>query len=228
MWTAARTSSTCGMKRCLERRRERHGRVGRGRGARRGRRGPRRPPRRWWPRSRRRNRRCACPRAARAPCRCARPIASTASRSHGHDRAQVDDLGRDVVLVRGLLGRRAGGVHHRAPGDEREVVALARATRATPNGTVYVALGHLVLDAAVEVLVLEVEHRVLVADRLDQQALGVRRRRRADDLEARDVRERRLGVLRVERAAREAAARRAAHDDRDGRRRCASAAWPRS
>ena len=78
-------------------------------------------------------------------------------------------------------------------------------------------LRHLALDAAVQVLVLEVEDRVRILDRADQQALGVLGRRRADALEAGDVRERRLRVLRVERAAGEAAARRQPHDDRHRR-----------
>ena len=78
-------------------------------------------------------------------------------------------------------------------------------------------LGHLGLDPAVEVLVLEVENRVRILDRRDQEPLGVLGRRRADDLESRDVRERALGVLRVERAAREAAAGREPDDDRHRR-----------
>ena len=72
------------------------------------------------------------------------------------------------------------------------------------------------LDAPVEVLVLDEEHRVVVADGGLEQALGVVRRRRRDDLEARAVHEHGLGVQRVVRPAVHAAAGRAAHDDRAG------------
>ena len=95
----------------------------------------------------------------------------------------------------------------------------SRWMRALPIGRRVALLRHLALDAAVEVLVLEVEDGVRILDRADEQALRVLRRRRADALEAGDVRERRLGVLRVERPAREAAARREAHDDRHRRAR---------
>ena len=54
---------------------------------------------------------------------------------------------------------------------------------------------------------LEEADRVGVADRADQQALGVGRRRRRHDLQPRRLQEPRLRVLRVERAAREPAAR---------------------
>ena len=62
---------------------------------------------------------------------------------------------------------------------------------------------------------LEVEHRVVVADRGLDQALRVVRRRRLDDLQARRVGEVGLRVLRVEGAAVHAAAGRAADDERD-------------
>ena len=68
-------------------------------------------------------------------------------------------------------------------------------------------------------LVLEVEDRVRILDRAREQALRVVRRRRAHDLEPGDVRERALRVLRVERPAREAAARRQPDDDRNRRPR---------
>ena len=129
------------------------------------------------------------------------------------DRAQVDHLDRRAVLGRhggrGLVGR----VDHRAPRHDRQVGAGAVHAGLAERRRV-VGVGHLALDAAVQVLVLEVEHRVRVADRLDQEALGVLGRGRADQLQAGDVRERALGVLRVERAAGEAAAGGAADDER--------------
>src|SRR5581483_8225361 len=78
-------------------------------------------------------------------------------------------------------------------------------------------LGHLGLDPPVEVLVLEVEHRVRILDRAREQPLRVLGRRRADAFQAGDVRERALRVLRMERAAGEAAAGREPHDDRHRR-----------
>ena len=63
---------------------------------------------------------------------------------------------------------------------------------------------------------LEVENRVRILDRREEEALRVGGRRRAGDLQARDVREARLGVLRVERPAGEAAAGRQPDDDRHG------------
>ena len=81
----------------------------------------------------------------------------------------------------------------------------SRATRARERRLV-AALGHLALDPAVEVLVLHEDDRVGVAHGGDQQALGVLGRRGRDDLQPGRVHEPRLGVLRVERAAREAAA----------------------
>src|SRR5207248_428390 len=57
---------------------------------------------------------------------------------------------------------------------------------------------HLGLDPAVEVLVLEEEDGARILDRAREQALRVLRRGGADALEAGDVRERGLRVLRVE------------------------------
>ena len=140
------------------------------------------------------------------------------------DRAQVDDLDRHVVaLAGGLLGR----VDHRAPGDDRDVVALPVDARLADRDRVAL-VGHLALDPPVQVLVLEEEHRVRVLDRGDDQAFRVGRRRRADALEPGEVGERRLGVLRVERPAREAAARRAAAPSSAPGCRRASAASRRS
>ena len=122
-------------------------------------------------------------------------------------RPEVEDLDGDPLL--GELRRRVvRRVDHRAPRDHRHVVALAVDARLPERRRVPV-VGHLALDPPVQVLVLEVEDRVRVLDRGREQALRVLRRRRADDLEARDVGEARLGVLRVERPAGEAAARRA-------------------
>jgi hypothetical protein len=50
-----------------------------------------------------------------------------------------------------------------------------------------IARGHLTLDAAVEILVLEEQHAVVVANRGLHQALCVFGSRRVDDLETRRV-----------------------------------------
>ena len=69
--------------------------------------------------------------------------------------------------------------------------------------------------SAVEALGLEEDHRVLVLDGADQQALGIVGIRGHHDLDAADVREDALGALRVGLAAADAAA--AGHAHRDGR-----------
>src|SRR5437764_6092058 len=129
-----------------------------------------------------------------------------------HDGAQVEDL--DGGAVGGeLLRRFVGRIDHRAPRDHRYVAAFAVDARLAERCRVAL-LRDLALDPPVKVLVLEVEDGARVLDRADQEALRVLRRRRADAFQARDVRERRLGVLGVERPAREAAARREADDHR--------------
>src|SRR5215208_596709 len=132
-------------------------------------------------------------------------------------RAEIEDLDRNTFaleLLRGLVGC----VDHRPPGDQRDVVTFAvRPCLAEGNRVALVR--HLVLDAPVKVLVLEVENRVRIVDRLDEEPLRVRRRGRADDLEPGNVREARLRVLRVEGHAREAAAGREPHRDRHRRPR---------
>ena len=64
---------------------------------------------------------------------------------------------------------------------------------------------HVALERPVERLALEVDHRVVVADRGDQQTLGVGRRAGRDHLEAGRVDEPGFGVLAVERAGAHAA-----------------------
>ena len=101
----------------------------------------------------------------------------------------------------------------RAVGDHGHLLALAGDARLAERHRV-LALGDLALDVAVEALVLEVADRVRVADRADQQALGVGGGRRRHDLQPRRLQEPGLRVLGVERAAGEAAARGQADDHR--------------
>ena len=94
-------------------------------------------------------------------------------------RARIDDLGLDALLGE-LLGRVERAVDAPAGGDDRDVAALA------PDGGLaerheVLAVGHLaVLER--EQVVVQVDDRVVVADRGRHQALGVGRRRRHDDL----------------------------------------------
>ena len=67
------------------------------------------------------------------------------------------------------------------------------------------------LDAPVEAFVLEENHRVVIADRRLDQPLGIVRRRRRHHFETGRAHEPHLRVLRVKRAAVNAAARRRAH-----------------
>ena len=100
--------------------------------------------------------------------------ASTVGMSRGRSVLQIDDLRRDPVRGE-QVGRLQRLVHPVHRGDDRDVRALA--------GDPGHADGHEVaIDVAgdpVQALVLEEEHRVVVADRRPQQALRVRRSGRA-------------------------------------------------
>ncbi len=63
------------------------------------------------------------------------------------------------------------------------------------------SLGQLLLDPAVQPFVLEVEHRILIANRRLDEPFRVARGRRIHDLEAGRMQEGRLGILRMERTA---------------------------
>ena len=79
---------------------------------------------------------------------------------------------------------------------ERSVPCFANV--GNPDGHAEIALGKVLLEAAVEALVLEVDHRVIVADGAFQQSLGVVGRGRRDYLETGNAGEPGLGVLRME------------------------------
>ena len=128
-------------------------------------------------------------------------------------RARVDDLGLDAVLLAQRLRRARGGQRHARDADDRHVGALA-ADRglAEAHGEVLV-VGHLAA-LAVEVLVLDEDDRVVVADRGLQQPLGVGRGRRHGDEQAGHVEVERLPGVRVRRAELVAGALRHAHHQR--------------
>src|SRR6187551_3177693 len=132
-------------------------------------------------------------------------------------RPEVEDLDGDAVLgqLGGGLVRR---VDHRTPGDHRHVVALAVDSRLPERRRVAI-VRHFAADPAIEVLVLEEEHGIGILDGRREQPLRVLGGGGTDHLEARDVREARLGVLRMERPAGEAAAGREPENDRDRRAR---------
>ena len=81
----------------------------------------------------------------------------------------------------------------------------SRIVRALPSGIGSISVRHLALDR-VEQPVLEEDDRVVVVDRRPEQAAHVLGRRREHDLQARDVHEPRLELLRVLRARRPAGA----------------------
>src|SRR3954454_12233929 len=127
-------------------------------------------------------------------------------------RRRVDDLALDPLAGQ-LRGRLLGEGHHPPERDDRHVAALADDVRLGERDRVRL-LRHVALDR-VEGLVLEEDDRVVVADRLDQEALGVVRVRRHDDLQPGDVGEDRIQRLRVLRRRADA---RAVHRSDDHRR----------
>src|SRR5688500_10985267 len=82
-----------------------------------------------------------------------------------------------------------------------------------------IALRKLFLDAAIQILVLEEQHAVLVPDGRLYQALRVARRGWIDNLEAGRMEEGRLGILRMKRAAPDVSTAGPAHDHRAGQER---------
>ena len=143
-----------------------------------------------------------------------RTDSATMSRSHGAivRRSMISTLGVVAELLRGLLR----AVHRRAPRDDGDAVAAAH-VGAAPERQHPVLGRHrvAVVALAVEVLVLEEQHRVLAAERGAQQPRRVARARRERDQEPGDVGEDRLAALAVpDRAALEVAADRDAHDHR--------------
>ena len=107
----------------------------------------------------------------------------------------------DAVLL-GLLRREQRPLHERAPRDDDDVAAFAaHRGLAERNHVVGPGILAFVVGLAVEVLVLEEQHRVVAADRGPQQSRGVLRVRRKHDANARAVREDALAGLAVVRRA---------------------------
>ena len=111
-------------------------------------------------------------------------------------------------------------------GDDRHVPALAADGGLTERDLV-IALRHLGLGR-LDALVLEIDDRIVVGDRRDEEALGVVGVRGRDDLQSRDMGEERLEALRMlggRRADRPVGAAEHEGHARPGRRTC-SGAWP--
>ncbi len=114
-------------------------------------------------------------------------------------RARVDDLAGDVVLLLEQVGRLLGGQRHPRDADERDVLALAHDPRPAEVEREVLVLGH-VAALAVQVLVLDEDHRVVVADGRLEQTLGVCGVRRHGDQQAGHVEVECLEAVRVRRA----------------------------
>ena len=103
------------------------------------------------------------------------------------------------MLVGELPGGALGGQRHARDADDGDVLTLADDPRAAEVDRVVVLLGH-VAALAVQVLVLDEDHGVVVADRRLEQALGVGRGRGHGDEQAGDVEVERLEAVGVGRA----------------------------
>ena len=128
------------------------------------------------------------------------------------EHTQVDDLAVDALVC-----EHAGGlereVQRRAVGDDRHVAAAPAHGRAGERRRGVV--GELALHPRVEALLLEEQHGVGICDRGAEQQPGVLGGGGARDLEPGRAQEPGLGVLRVERAARESSGGRRPDHERD-------------
>src|SRR6266849_5115264 len=133
---------------------------------------------------------------------------------HRQQRAQVQHFDRHAVRLLELLGRLQRFPQRRAVADDGKMLSLARDPRLHDRREDLFPLRHVLLDAPVQPLVLEVEHRVFVANRRFDETLRVSRGRRVDDLETGRVEECRLRILRMEGPASHIAAAGAAYHHR--------------
>ena len=90
------------------------------------------------------------------------------------ERAEIDQLDAGAGLLSHGRDRLQRLVHHHPVGDDRRVRAFLDDPRLADRHLV-VPVGHRSLDRPVHLLVLEEEHRILVADRGPQQARGIGR-----------------------------------------------------
>ena len=133
------------------------------------------------------------------------------------DRTQgrkIDDLGADALAVEfGDRTQRLDG--HGAPGDDGDIAALAQ-NEAVVERQRLAVVAHFLAHRAIQPHRLEEHHRIGIADRGEQQAIGARRRGGADHANAGNVAQHGLGALRVVFGRVDAAAVRHANDHRAG------------
>src|SRR6185312_14140060 len=87
-----------------------------------------------------------------------------------------------AILFLQLLRRLERLPHGSRIRDDRKAGAFS-SEPCLPDGNEVVAIRQLLLDATIEILVLEEQHRILIADGGLEQPLRVARRGRVDDLE---------------------------------------------
>src|SRR4249919_110255 len=100
-------------------------------------------------------------------------------------RGDIDDLGTDAVGGQ-LLGGFQRFLHLRAPGHEGDVGAVAQHV-ADIQRQCFAVVGNEFLVLAVDALGLHEDHRIRIADRGEQQAIGARRRGRQHHAQARHI-----------------------------------------
>ncbi len=96
------------------------------------------------------------------------------------DRTQIEDFDFDSLFAQDLRGFERG-VQHGGIGDHAEVMALARHPR-FPDRNYIIVAWNFFFDSPVEILVLEKDYGIVVADRRLDESLGIVGRRRADYL----------------------------------------------
>ena len=126
----------------------------------------------------------------------------------GIERAQIDHLDARLRARARLLRRLKRPWHHRAVGDDRDVVARTHNLGfAERNHVIRPGIRRAAEGLAIEPLVLEKQHRIVAADRGAQQAVGVESVGWENHADAGSVGEDALAALRVvDRAAGEIAA----------------------
>src|SRR6056297_408063 len=130
----------------------------------------------------------------------------------GPERTQINDFRIDPLLLQRLRCRDAGMARGR-PGHEREIAPLANDLGLSERHQM-LAVGHHAFERP-EMLVFEIDHRIVIADGALQQAEIIRRRRRGDDHEAGNMRVPGFERLRVLRCRGAPHPHRLAHHHRD-------------
>ena len=111
---------------------------------------------------------------------------------------QIDHLRLDTLLTGQRLGGPPRPLDERAVGDDGHVPPFTYDARLREwDGVVGAGVGTLVVGLAVQMLMLEEQHRILRAQRRSQQSIGVERVGRHHDVQARDMGEHHLAALAV-------------------------------